>query len=102
MSRPTAYRLVKRVMARANIEGPQATGKGCRHGFGVAMVIAANPLPIHILAKAMGHSSTKTTEIYLQVIGQEERGFFWLRGVASIFLSHWPWYNALHSDIFDL
>ena len=76
MSRPTAYRLVKRVMTRANIKGPQATGKGCRHGFGVAMVTAAKPLPIHILAKAMGHSSTKTTEIYLQVIGQEERGLF--------------------------
>ena len=76
MSRPTAYRLVKRVMARASIEGPQATGKGCRHGFGVAMVTAAKPLPIHILAKAMGYSSTKTTEIYLQVIGQEERGLF--------------------------
>ena len=76
MSRPTAYRLVKRVMGRANIAGPQATGKGLRHGFGVAMVTAAKPLPIHILAKAMGHSSTKTTEIYLQVIGQEERGLF--------------------------
>ncbi len=37
MSRPTAYRLVKRVMKRAGIEGPQATGKGMRHGFGVAM-----------------------------------------------------------------
>tara|TARA_B100000780_G_C21087225_1_gene438052 strand:- start:1106 stop:1429 length:324 start_codon:yes stop_codon:yes gene_type:complete len=76
MSRPTAYRLVKRVMARAKIKGPQATGKGCRHSFGVAMVTAAKPLPIHILAKAMGLSSTKTTEIYLQVIRQEERGLF--------------------------
>jgi len=64
MSRPTAYRLVKRVMARANIAGPQATGKGLRHGFGVTMVTATKPLPIHILAKAIGHSSTKTTEIY--------------------------------------
>jgi len=56
-------------MARANIKGPQATGKGFRHGFGVDMVTAAKPLPIPILAKAMGHSSTKTTEIYLRVIG---------------------------------
>jgi site-specific recombinase XerD len=40
------------------------------------MVTAARPLPIHVLAKAMGHSSTKTTEIYLQVIGQEERELF--------------------------
>ena len=76
MSRPTACRLIKRVMIRAGIEGKQATGKGLRHGYGVAMVTAARPLPIHVLAKAMGHSSTKTTEIYLQVIGQEERELF--------------------------
>jgi len=37
MSRPTAYRLVKWVMARAGIVGKQATGKGLRNGFGVAM-----------------------------------------------------------------
>jgi len=37
MSRPTAYRLVKPVMDRAGIVGKQATGKGLRNGFGVAM-----------------------------------------------------------------
>ncbi len=73
MSRPTAYRLVKRVMDRAGIKGKQATGKGLRHGFGVAMVTGKKPLPIHILAQIMGHSSTKTTEIYLQVVGEEKR-----------------------------
>ena len=36
MSRPTAWR----VMTRANIRGRQATGKGLRHGFGMAMVTA--------------------------------------------------------------
>ena len=40
MSRPTAWRLIKRVMTRANIQGRQATGKGLCHGFGVAMVTA--------------------------------------------------------------
>ncbi|MFV0275806.1 MAG: tyrosine-type recombinase/integrase [Parahaliea sp.] len=73
MSRPTAYRLVKRVMQRAGIEGKQATAKGLRHGFGVAMVTAEKPLPVHILARLMGHSDPKTTEIYLQVVGQEYR-----------------------------
>jgi integrase len=73
MSRPTAYRLVKRVMERANVKGKQATGKGLRHGFGIAMLSGPNPLPIHILAQLMGHSSTKTTEIYLQVVGDEKR-----------------------------
>jgi integrase len=60
-------------MDRAGIKGKQATGKGLRHGFGVAMVTGKKPLPIHILAQIMGHSSTKTTEIYLQVVGEEKR-----------------------------
>jgi len=73
MSRPTAYRLVKRVMNRAGIVGKQATGKGLRHGFGVAMVTAKKPLPLHVLSQLMGHTDTKTTEIYLQVTGEEKR-----------------------------
>lgn len=72
MSRPTTYRLVKRVMDRAGIKGMQATGKGLRHGFGVAMITARKPLPIHILAELMGHSDTKSTEIYTQVVGEEK------------------------------
>ena len=73
MSRPTAWRLIKRVMARAHIQGRQATGKGLRHGFGVAMVTAGRPLPIHVLSQLMGHASTKVTEIYLQMVGEEQR-----------------------------
>ncbi len=73
MSRSTAYRLVKRVMNRAKIEGKQATGKGIRHAFGINLLSGSKPLPIHILAQLMGHSSTKTTEIYLQAIGEEKR-----------------------------
>lgn len=71
MTRPTAYRLVKRVMTRAGIIGKKATGK--RHGFGVEMLTAKKPLPIHILAQMMSHTDTKTTEIYLQVTGDEMR-----------------------------
>ena len=42
MSRPTAWRLIKRMMTQANIQGRQATGKGLCHGFGVAMVTAGH------------------------------------------------------------
>ena len=73
MSRPTVWRLIKRVMARANIQGRQATGKGLRHGFGVAMVTAGRPLPIHVLSQLMGHASIRVTEIYLRMVGQEQR-----------------------------
>jgi integrase len=73
MSRTTAYRLIKRVMKDANISGKMATAKGLRHGFGVAMATAKKPLPLHLLSKALGHSNSKTTEVYLSLIGAEER-----------------------------
>ncbi|WP_428622183.1 tyrosine-type recombinase/integrase [Sedimenticola sp.] len=73
MSRSTEWRMVKRVMDRARITGPQATGKGLRHGFGIAMLSGPTPLPLNVLRDLMGHSDTKTTEIYLQAIGYEKR-----------------------------
>ena len=41
--------------------------------FGVAMVTAKKPLPVHILSRLMGHATSKITEIYLQVTGEEHR-----------------------------
>jgi len=73
MSRPTAWRMVKRVMLRAGIKGPQATAKGLRHGFGIAMLSGEKPLPLNVLRDLLGHSDTQTTEIYLQAIGYEKR-----------------------------
>lgn len=76
MTRMTHYRLIKRVMARGNIKGPQATGKGLRHGYAVAMITAKRPVPIHLLAKALGHSNPATTAIYLKARGEEEHQLF--------------------------
>ena len=64
------YRMIKKVMKRANITGPQATPKGLRHGFGIAM---APHMPLNVLRDIMGHTATKTTEIYLQYVGDEKR-----------------------------
>ena len=71
MSRATAWRMVKRVMDRAGIKGKQATSKGLRHGFGIAMLSGEKALPISILRDLMGHSDSKITEIYLQAVGQK-------------------------------
>ncbi len=73
MSRATAWRMVKKVMERANIKGKQATSKGLRHGFGIAMLSGEKALPITILRDLMGHSDSKITEIYLQAVGTEKR-----------------------------
>ena len=73
MSRSTAWRKLNRVMTRARISGPQATAKGLRHGFGIALLSGPTPPPLNVLRDLMGHSDTKTTEIYLQAIGNEKR-----------------------------
>jgi len=37
----------------------------------VAMVTANPPVPLHVISQLMGHSDSKTTEIYLQVLSEE-------------------------------
>ena len=73
MSRATSWRMVKKVMDRASIKGKQATSKGLRHGFGIAMLSGERALPITILRDLMGHSDSKITEVYLQAVGIEKR-----------------------------
>jgi len=73
MRRATSWRMVKRVMLRAGVKGKQATTKGLRHGFGIAMFAGDKPMPLNILRDLMGHTETKTTEIYLQAVGKEKR-----------------------------
>lgn len=72
-SRKTGYRIIKAVMNEARIEGAQACPKGLRHGFGIACVQKNVPLPM--IAKWMGHTTTQTTAIYLNAVGKEERQF---------------------------
>ena len=71
VSRMTAWRLVKKIMARASIEGIKATPKGLRHGFAIACVTNGVPLPI--LQKWLGHARLETTSIYLDFVGEDER-----------------------------
>lgn len=69
-SRMTAYRRIKAVMDDANIQGPQATPKGLRHGLGVTAVKKA---PLNMAQKWLGHAQITTTAIYADAIGEEER-----------------------------
>lgn len=71
-SRTTAWRIITRVMDAAEIEdGAHKTPKGLRHGFGINAVLSG--VPVTSLQKWMGHSSLKTTSIYLDAVGAEER-----------------------------
>ena len=66
----TSSRYVKKTMAQSDITGQQASAKGLRHGFAVH---AVSKVPITLVKKWLGHAKLETTEIYLSVIGLEER-----------------------------
>lgn len=71
-SRSGAWLIVKSVMREAGIaDGPHATPKGLRHGFGLHAVRCG--IPINLVQRWLGHASMTTTAIYLQAIGPEER-----------------------------
>lgn len=72
-SRVTAWRCIKRVMCAAGISGGAASPKGLRHTFGVS-AFEAN-VPPHLVQRWLGHASLRTTAIYGDVVGREERKF---------------------------
>jgi integrase len=72
-SRTTAWRYVKVVMASAGITGTPAMPKGLRHAFGVRAF--QSNVPPHLIQRWLGHASLRTTGIYGDVIGPEERSF---------------------------
>jgi integrase/recombinase XerD len=72
-SRTTAWRRVKETMNAAGIAGLQAMPKGLRHGFGVNAFQAS--VPPHLVQRWLGHASARTTAIYADVVGPDERAF---------------------------
>ena len=66
----TASRYVKAVLLEAGIHGIRGSAKSLRHGYAVTAVQKA---PITLVKKWLGHSSLETTEIYLDILGFEER-----------------------------
>ncbi|MBG6148067.1 integrase [Labrenzia sp. EL_142] len=71
VSRSTAWRHLKHVMSVAGITGPQANPKGLRHAYGIHAI--ASNVPLHMLQRWLGHADMKTTAIYAQAVGPEER-----------------------------
>lgn len=69
--RTTGWKLVKSAMASCDIEGTNACPKGLRHGYAVACVSKGVPLPT--VQRLLGHSNLKTTSVYLDFTGPEER-----------------------------
>jgi integrase len=72
-SRSTAWRRVKEIMAAAGITGTPAMPRGLRHTFGVNAFQSG--VPPHLVQRWLGHASLRTTSIYGDVIGPDERAF---------------------------
>lgn len=70
-SRMTGWRAVHAVMQAARLDGPHASPKGLRHGFGVAAVSAG--IPLNLVQKWLGHAQLSTTAIYADAVGAEEK-----------------------------
>ena len=70
-NRSTAWRQVKAVMREAGIDGKHASPKGLRHSFGVHC--AFNNVAMPLCQRWMGHADLRTTAIYYQIVGREER-----------------------------
>jgi integrase/recombinase XerD len=69
--RVTGWRLIKAVMQSAGIHGVRASPRGLRHAFGVGTLAAG--VPLNIVQRLLGHSSIKTTLIYTEACGPDER-----------------------------
>ena len=70
-SRMTGWRAVHAVMRASGLDGPHASPKGLRHGFGVAAVSAG--IPLNLVQKWLGHAQLTTTAIYANAVGAEEK-----------------------------
>ncbi len=70
-SRPTAWKHVKRLMARANVPDHVAKPRALRHAFGVEAV--QKRIALSVIKKWLGHAKIETTAIYADPVGEEER-----------------------------
>jgi integrase/recombinase XerD len=71
-SRMTAWRKMDALIKVAGIpDGPRASPKGLRHGFGVTAV--SKGIALNMVQKWLGHSQLTITAIYANAVGEEEQ-----------------------------
>lgn len=69
--RQKGWNLIRTVMNAAKIFGIRACARGLRHSFGVHAILSG--VPETQLQTWLGHSSLRTTAIYVSIIGIEDR-----------------------------
>ncbi|MFN3777192.1 tyrosine-type recombinase/integrase [Sphingomonas parapaucimobilis] len=70
-SRMTAYRRIRKAMDAAGLNGAHAMPKGLRHGFGVTAI--HSQVPLNLVQRWLGHADMRTTALYANAVGPEER-----------------------------
>lgn len=72
-SRMTGYRYVKQLMEEAEINFERASPKALRHSFAIHSLEAG--VPLNLVQRWLGHADWKTTAIYADFVGTEEKKF---------------------------
>lgn len=67
----TGQNYIKKVMDAAEISGKKATSRGLRHSMGV--MLALDKVPINVIQDILGHKFPESTQIYMQVLGEDRR-----------------------------
>lgn len=70
-SRTTAWQRINDVMKASGLTGAKACGRGLRHTYGVHA--AMSNVPETRIKKWLGHENMETTEIYMNIMGPEDR-----------------------------
>lgn len=55
----------------AGLDGPHASPKGLRQGFGVAAATAG--IPLNLVQRWLDHAQLSTTAVYADAVGAEEQ-----------------------------
>lgn len=71
--RTTAWKRVKAVMIACGFLPELCVPKALRHAYAVEGILRG--VPLNLIKRWMGHARIETTTIYLDIIGDEERGF---------------------------
>ncbi len=72
LSRIGVWRLVKKVMREANIQGQHATPTGLRHSFAISCLEMNSAACLKYLQYWMGHKDLKLTTSYLDALEYDE------------------------------
>ncbi len=70
-SRTKGWQLVQTVMKAAGLAGAKACARGLRHAFGVKAALSG--VPVTMIQKWLGHTNLESTQIYIDLVGPEER-----------------------------